>query len=290
MFGSHVYVPSKRPRLPVSTVNHSSSAVETSSSRFDPQLSLDEYVHIRPTPLLEASLLVPPYSSSSQPLGLTQGALESSSLRLETSLSSLDETLFLPASSPEASKCHSPHSSPLRRPPELMQDNSLSDSLEDSLTIHAHPHSTPLQRPPRIMQDDSVPIALEDALAPTSPAVPLIQQQHLFGVSLNNEVSSAPESHPPFASHQQHSSSSSSDNFNFALTLVALTALVSTLLVISSTLLTHPSKFWRNNKDIGNDRNGTTIPGQATPSTSRNSSSSCSTSRTPSVSFSILEV
>jgi hypothetical protein len=121
-----------------------------------------------------------PHSSSSQPLGLTQVVLESSSLRLETPLSSLDETLFPPASSPEASKCHSPHSSPSQRPPELVQDDSLSDSLEDSLTIHAHPHSMPPHRQPRITQDDSVPITLGVALTLTSPAVLSIPQQRLL--------------------------------------------------------------------------------------------------------------
>jgi hypothetical protein len=76
------------------------SAVEISSSRFDPQLSLDEGVLIRPTLLLEASLTVHPTpsldaslnvtghsSSSSQPPGLTPVASESSSSRLETPLS-----------------------------------------------------------------------------------------------------------------------------------------------------------------------------------------------------------
>jgi hypothetical protein len=160
---------------------------------------------------------------------------------------SLEASLNIP------SRGNSPPSQP---PPELVQDDLLSDSLEDSLTIPAHPHSTSPQRLPGITQDDSVPITLKVALAPAS----LTPSQE---GSLNSKVSSTLAPRPSFALHPPHSPLSSSVNVNFEFTFVTLTTPVSALFFVSAIIPTRSCMFWRKNENIRNDRNGITIPGNA---------------------------
>jgi hypothetical protein len=155
----------------------------------------------------------------------------------------------------------SPRSSPSQPPPGLVQDDLLSDSLEDSLTIPIHSHSTPLQRPLGIIRDDSVLITLEVTLAPTSPAVPSILQQRLLEVT-HPEVSSTLAPHLHFTSLPSPlSSSARSARFDFPFILVTIAVLFSALLDFSTIITTRSHKFWGKNEDISNDRNSITMPG-----------------------------
>ncbi|KAN0141825.1 hypothetical protein V8E53_000287 [Lactarius tabidus] len=155
----------------------------------------------------------------------------------------------------------SPRSSPSQPPPGLVQDDLLSDSLEDSLTIPIHSHSTPLQRPLGIIRDDSVLITLEVTLAPTSPAVPSILQQRLLEVT-HPEVSSTLVPHLHFTSLPSPlSSSARSARFDFPFILVTIAVLFSALLDFSVIIPTHARKFQRKNEHISNDRNDITMRG-----------------------------
>jgi hypothetical protein len=180
-------------------------------------------------------------------------ASESSSLRLETPLLSVDETLLvLPTSSPEASKCHNPHLSPSRRPPELLQDHSISVPFEVT-TAPASP-TTPSISPQCLLgvtPVDPHSLLLYLALAPTS----LTSSQE---GSLENKVSSTPAPRPSFVLHPPHSSSSSSVDVNFAFSFVTLTVLVSALSVVLAIIRTHSRKSWAKNEDINSHRNSTT--------------------------------
>ncbi|KAN0139067.1 hypothetical protein V8E53_003069 [Lactarius tabidus] len=178
--------------------------------------------------------------------------------------SSLSKVLpILPTPPLDASlSVSSPRSSPSQPPPGLVQDDSLSDSLEDSLTIPIHPHSTPPQQLLGIIRDDSVLITLEVAPAPTSPAVTSIPQQRLLEVT-HPEVSStlAPNLH--FTSLPSPlSSSPRSARFDLPFIFVTTAVLFSALLNVSTIIPTRSRKLWRKNEEISNDRGDVTISGK----------------------------
>ena len=88
----------------------------------------------------------------------------------------------------------SPNSSPSQPALGLVQDDSLSDSLDDSLTIPTHRYSTTSRRPPGLAQVDSDPTTLEVTLAPMSLAAPPIPQQRSVGVPSLEDSLNAPVS------------------------------------------------------------------------------------------------
>ncbi|KAN0136585.1 hypothetical protein V8E53_005632 [Lactarius tabidus] len=198
-------------------------------------------LHVSPRPLSTVEIS----SSNCDPLSLLSKVLPIlPMLPLDTSLS-----------------ISSPCLSPSQLPPGLMQDNSLSNSLEDSLTIPIHPHSMPPQQLLGIIQDDLVLITLKFTPAPTSLAVTSILQQCLLKVT-HPEVLSMLVPHLHFTSLPSPLLSlACSAQFNLPFIFVTTAVLFSALLNISTIIPTHSQKFWRKNKHISNDRNNITIPG-----------------------------
>ena len=151
----------------------------------------------------------------------------------------------------------SPYSSPSQPPSGFMQDDSLSDALDDLLTIPDPIRSRSPKRPPGLrVKSDST--SLEVTLAPTSLAAHSIPQQR-FDVAPINLVSFLFEitSTPAPVLPARPSSKKQVPSF------VTVAALVSALIHIVSIISAYARKFLSNNEDFGTDQNGTLDSGNS---------------------------
>ena len=134
---------------------------------------------------------------------------------------------IVPAPSLKASNIPSAHSSPSQPPHEFMQEDSLSDSLEGSLTIPTPVHSTPPHRPPGLAHEGSFLLPVD------------ITPVNLFSSLF--EITSAPILPALLSSNEQVSS------------FVTTAVLLSTVVFILSTISTYAHRFW-SNKGVSSTR------------------------------------
>ncbi|KAH9021267.1 hypothetical protein EDB84DRAFT_1678717 [Lactarius hengduanensis] len=156
---------------------------------------------------------------------------------------------------------------------------------EVSVAVPASRHSTPPQRSLGCKIISSVSSAL-DVTPPFALLIPRL------GCRDSPLVYEAPSTRLPTLAPPSLLSlrlSSASTRFNFALSLIAVAALVSTLFNASTTLSAHSRKFWSKYEDIGNNQNGTLQDIQAHATFRASTSTRTATRPAPRASFSTQE-
>ncbi|KAH9083399.1 hypothetical protein EDB83DRAFT_2511721 [Lactarius deliciosus] len=237
------------PESPTSVPAHSLPSLRPSSGEPCCNLGLEPFAapaNLAPSHSTFALLPVFPASSDFPPASASP-SLVLGDLELEFSSTPVRAADIVPLSSPQPFKSMSSLHEPfpiLPAPLELM-------------TVPISPHSTPPQRPPRVMLTGSA-----SSVPEVTPSFASSIPQLGWKPSL---VYKAPSTRLPTFTPRSLPSlrpSSASTRFNFALSLITVAVLVSTLLNISKTLSTFARKLWSKNQDTGNSQKST--PGYKT--------------------------
>ncbi|KAH8991833.1 hypothetical protein EDB83DRAFT_2479287 [Lactarius deliciosus] len=237
------------PESPTSLPAHSLPSLRPSPGEPCYNLGLEPFAasaNLAPSPSTSILLLVLPVSSDFPPASASP-SLVLGDLELEFSSTPVRAADIVPLSSPQPfesmSSLHEPFPI-LPAPLELM-------------TVPISPHSTPPQRPPGVMLTGSAS-SVPEVTPSFASSIPRLGWKPSL-------VYEAPSTRLPTFTPRSLPSlrpSSASTRFNFALSLITVTVLVSTLLNISKTLSTFARKLWSKNQDTGNSQKST--PGYKT--------------------------